>query len=142
MTAYRLYVRSPNGSIQIMRFLSLRWGSYRPAVSRRRVGNRVVNQKGHPKECPPEHGPVLPATPTCPFSMTSNATSAVVHRVRNSNQRMRRPALLRARCSRPNSVTALAMASSRHRFNVRKSSALTVARRSTAKSVIDWQTSP
>ncbi len=43
---------------------------------------------------------------------------------------------------RPNSVTAPAMASSRHRFSVRKSSVLMGAFISSARSVIDWQTSP
>ena len=46
----------------------------------------------------------------------------------------------RALC--PYSVTALAMASSRHRFRMRKSPTLIGAPVSTARSVMDWQTSP
>ena len=44
--------------------------------------------------------------------------------------------------SDPYSVTAAAMASSRHRFRMRKSSAADGRVHSTAISVIDWQTSP
>ena len=120
-----------------------------PCVSRTSASDRPI-KASNPTRLHWSTAPVLPLTPTFPVLRTSNATMAVLMRFRSSCARKPRRSLPRADSlsipnwlrSRPYSVTAPAMASSRHRLSVRNSSALIDAPVSTASSVIDWQTSP
>ena len=77
--------------------------------------------------------PVLPAIPTFPVCSTSNAVIAVLVRLRSSCDSPPRVVA----CAFWYSVTANAIALSRHRFSVRKSSVLMGAANSTARSVTD-----
>ena len=95
----------------------------------------------------PSTPPVLPPTPTVPLFRTSKASMALLNEVpelvREEAQALglRGPRRDRSRW-RANSVTACAMASSRHRLSVLNSSAEIGISSSMASSVTAWHTSP
>ena len=89
---------------------------------------------------------VLPPGATLPERTASNASVAVLRRLRSSwarNPRCSTPRRMIARSLwRAYSVTASVIAMSRQRFNVRKSSFVISGPSSTASSVIAWQMFP
>ena len=89
---------------------------------------------------------MLPPTPTVPLFRASKASIALDNRFRSSCAKKPRRSVSRSDSDnsrwRANSVTACAMASSRHRLSVLNSSAEIGASSSMASSVTAWHTSP
>ena len=94
----------------------------------------------------PSTAPVLPPTPTVPPLRTSKASMELLSRFRSSWAKNPSRSVSSSDIDnsrwRPNSCTASAIASSRHRLSVRNSSAEIDASSSMANAVMVWQTSP
>jgi len=90
--------------------------------------------------------PVLPVTPTFPVSRTWNASMALCSLLRSSWARWPSRSASRADESRArmraNSVTEAAIAVSRQRFRMWNSPVEIGSSSSSARLVMDWQTSP
>ena len=115
------------------------------------LGERAIDEAACRQEAALEHRPGAPGDSDVARLEGLKGEERGVESGSVTRERGTRGARFRARplrrCldwfrSRPNSVTAPAMASSRQRFSVRKSSVLIGAFSSIASSVMDWQTSP